>query len=95
VSLMLKEGETTQGPYERGPEFIGMAHIGSGEKLAGRDHRVACATRSPHETALLHPLLHPLWVHTLHPLVNKLSHDRPPGRIVECAHAPVRGSDPM
>lgn len=57
----------TQGPCERGPEFIGMAEFGSGAKLEGRDHRVACTPRSPHETALLHPLLHPPGVQIVHP----------------------------
>ena len=45
---------------------------GSGAKLEGRDHRVACPPRSPHETALLHPLLHPRGVQALHPPVNNV-----------------------
>jgi hypothetical protein len=67
VPLNYTAEEATQGPYERDPELIGVAEIGSGEKLAGRDLWVACPTRSPHETALLHPLLHLLGAATLHP----------------------------
>jgi len=39
VPLIMMDGEAAQGPYERGPEFIGMAEIGSGEKLAGRGYQ--------------------------------------------------------
>ena len=54
----------SQGPFV--VSFTLVEDSSSGEKLAGRDHRVACPTRFPHESALLHSLLHPLGVQSLH-----------------------------
>ena len=48
-------------------EFISAPSCRSGAKLAGRDHRVPCPPRCPHDPALLHPLLHPQGVRTLQP----------------------------
>ena len=44
---IIAEGETTQGPYESDPEFIGIADFGSGAKMAGATiglHAPACLT---------------------------------------------------
>jgi len=63
--------ENAQSPPKRsrGPcvTCASARFIGSGEKLAGRDRRVACPAGSPHETRNLHPLLHPLGVQGMHP----------------------------
>ena len=44
----------------------------SGAEVAGRDHRVARPARSPHETARLHPRLHPLGCRPCTPFVHNL-----------------------
>lgn len=33
VPLVIVDRERTQGPYERDPEFIGMAEFGSGDRI--------------------------------------------------------------